>query len=510
MNHEDENLDNGMTEDYKNMLSRFTNMPTNNYGRYYKPLKTSKQGGYNAGGSSNNFREEEIRRWLQNPQSNEKQLRDLSTYLYNANSLYKWFINVLSGMPTWNWVLSMDTYGVKKKQKQLEQMYRLGAQWANLRYSQAELNKIFKTIIKEDWYYGYEVETDDSYFIMKLDPQYCRVSSIFEDGIRAFQFDFSFFDNKESIDQTKVSPVIQSYPEEFRKGYAYYQRTGNKWVQLDPINTVCWKLNDDLDYGLPYFINMATDLSDIGFYKALSKDRAEIDNFLVLHQKIPVDENTVDKFAISSDLARGFDALAAQAVPESVSVITSPMDVTAVKTERGTSEKSNIKDSTTQAFTGAGMPEQLANATTSTGLGQAIKANENIVYRFYKQVEKTYNFKMRYKFPSIKMKTRILELTYFSREEKTKELLTGAQSGLVPPSHVASAQGSNPYEFLNDIDLENNILGVTMKLKPLQTSHTMSGNNSNQSGSGRPPESDTKIADSTTVTRDTDANENRA
>lgn len=509
MNYESENQNREMSEEYQKMLFNIANMPVGQFGRYYKPLKTSRQTGGFGGGLGTKFRAEDIQRWLQNPQSNEQQLRDLSIFLYNTNSLYKWFISVLAGMPTWNWTLTMDVLDNKKKPEQLRKAYRTGAQWTGLRYSAEDLNKIFRTVIKEDWFYGYEIETEESYFIMKLDPKYCRVSAIFEDGIKAFQFDFSYFDNKQDIDNADRN-IINTYPEEFRKGYSYYQRTGNKWVQLDPLNTICWKLNDDLEYGLPYFASMFGDLSDVGFYKELAKDKAEIENFLLLHQKIPMDETSVDKFAISSTIARGFDALASQAVPDGVAVVTSPMDVTAVKTERSVSDKSNVKDAVTQAFTGAGMPEQLANATTSTGLGQAIKANENIVYRFYRQVEKTVNFKLRYKYPSLKFKSRILNITHFSKEEKTKELLSGAQSGIVEPMTVASAYDINPHEFLNNLELSNNILGIYDQLRPLQTSYTMSGDSGSENKSGRPKQDDTKIADSTEVTRDTDANENRA
>lgn len=498
-----------LTEDYRKALDRFINNPVGTFKKEVKPIKTPNVSNSARGGA--NFRIEEIKRWMQNPKASEKQLRDLSIYLYNANYLYKWFITILAGMPTWDWTLSLDTFGLKKSPDKIEKAYRQGAQYANLKYSKNDLDKAWKTAIIEDWFYGYEVESDDSYFIMKLDPNYCRVASIFEDGIKGFQFNFQYFDDKTDKNGKNI---VDTYPEEFRKGYSKYQRTGEQWILLDPLNTVCWKMSDDLDYGIPYFATLFEDLNDIGFYKELAKDKAEIDNFLLLHQHIPVDETSMDKFAISIDLARGFDAMASSVLPEGATMFTSPMEVTAVKTERSNNEKNQVKDAITQAFTGAGLPEQLANSTTAVGIGKAIMANENIVYKFYRQIEKTINFKMRYKFVGNKFKTKIIDMTHFSKSERAAELLTGAQNGLITPTHVASAYGVNPYELLNNIDLENNILGLTHKLQPLLTSHTISSKDTeahpNAGKAGRPEKKDTEIADSTEVVRDTDANINRA
>lgn len=490
-----------LTDEYRDALKNFVNSPTNMYKRANKPLTVNVKTGF---GGGSNFRIEDIKRWLQNPKDSEKQLRDLSNYFYNANYLYRWFISILANMPTWDWVLSMDIYGMKKPKDKLEKLYRQGAQFANLKYNKKELNNAFLNALKEDWYFGYELEEDESYSLLKLDPNYCKVTSIYEDGIRGISFDFSYFDDKTDVNGNNI---IDTYPDEFKKGYGKYKRTSTKWIPLDPLNTVCWKINDELTYGVPHFASLFDQLNDVGFYKELAKDRAEIDNFLLLHQQIPVDEKSIDKFAINIDLAQKFDAIASAEIPKGASMFTSPMKVSAIKTERGHTDRDLVKDAVDQAFTGAGLPEQLANADTSIGLGKAIEANEHIIYRFYRQVENTINFKMKYKFSGAKLKSRILDITYFSRKDTVKDLLTGAQNGLTPASHVASAMGANPYEFLNDVDMESKILGITDKLKPLLTSHTIS---SQQQESGAPKKNDTEIADSTTVVRDTDANVNRA
>lgn len=117
------------------------------------------------------------------------------------------------------------------------------------------------------------------------------------------------------------------------------------------------------------------------------------------------------------------------------------------------------------------------------------------------------NFKIKYKFSNASFRFRILDFTHFSRDEKVKELLSGAQNGLVPPSYVASAQGINPYEFLNNVDLETDVLDITSRLKPLQTSYTLS---KDEEKAGAPTKGDGQLTDSGIAARENDSNNKRA
>lgn len=500
-NNENKSIDFQYTDEFKKQVDHFFSRPVSNYKKRQDAIKVIKN--KNIGGATR-FRTEEVQRWMQNPAGNEENFRKLSLYLFQANSLYRWFVSILANMPTWSWTLSMDVFSSKKNKDQLNKIYRQGTQYGDKKFNLHELNKAFAYVMLEDWFYGYEIESDDSYFILKLDPKFCRVTSIVENGIKAFQFDMSFFDDKQDANDNNNN-IVNSYPDEFKKGYAKYLRTGKKWFALDPINTICWKLQDELPYGMPYFINLFPSLSDIGFFKDVEKAKAEIDSFLLLHQHIPLDEAKMNKFAIDLGLAADFDAMAADNLPDGVAMFTSPMKITAVKTERGGTDKDKVKNAIDQTYTGAGLPQQLGNANTAVGLSKAIMANEQIIYKFYKQVAQTMNFKIKYKYPNMKFTFKILEFTHFSREDKASQLLTGAQNGVVDAMHAASAQGINPYEFLNNIELEE-VLNIVDRLKPLQTSYTLS---SKDKQSGAPTKDDDKLSDSGIATRENDSNNER-
>lgn len=491
-----------LTEEYKNQLLNFI---SSNQQRFKKDTSSAlAQAKLKTYQPITNYNVQDIHNWLKNPSANEEKLRNLSNFLYNTNALYRWFITTMAGMPTWSWVLSIDSYGTRKAPDKIEKSYRQGLKYIDTKRIEQEMAKAFLIALKEDYFYGYEIEEDDFYFILQLDAKYCRVSRQVGDGIFGIQFDFSFFDNKESV--SKREGIINSYPPEFKQRYNKYKIDGEKWQDLDVNNTICLKVNDELTYAIPYFANLFSALADLGFYKDLAKERAEIDNFLLLHQEIPVDEKEFNKFAIDLNLAKSFDAIANSILPDGVSMFTSPMKVGAVKTERSNNDNQHVKNATEQVYTGAGIPQQLSNSAnnTSNGLGKAIIVNEQVAFRFYRQVEKIYNYKLKNKFTGVKFKFRILDITNFNKEEKTKSLLTSAQNGLTPPSHVASAHGSNPYEFFNDVDLEYGVMGLVHKLQPIKTSHTITGE---EEESGAPTKSDNDISDNGQISRDNDAND---
>ena len=81
-----------------------------------------------------------------------------------------------------------------------------------------------------------------------------------------------------------------------------------------------------------------------------------------------------------------------------------------------------------------------------------------------------------------------------------------AQNGLTTALDVAGASGTNPLQFLNEMELEHSILGIRDLIKPLQTSHTQTSDNSEN---GRPPIDEGERADATQAGIDNDSNNNR-
>lgn len=443
-----------------------------------------------------------VTKWLQNPVENEEKLRILSNYLYNTNPIYKTNIAYLANLPKYAWKLSINSLGSRKKYW-TNDIYEDAVIYIDNMNLEHEMLKVLFTSLKEDWFYGYEIESDISYFILPLDPKYCR-SYGFEDGVRTFEFNFSFFDSNKDL--------ISSYPKEFQLKYEMYKdkQTDSNWIEIDSKKSICIKINEEIPYGIPYFASSIPSLLDLEFYNELKKDRAENDNFLLLHQRIPIDDKSgdIDKMLLSGDVASQFHQNADESLPKGVSLITSPMPIEAVKTEKSKNDNDYVVQGYRDVYTNLGTSQFLFNSdkNTSIGIAKGVVVNEQIVIRFLRQVERWINRKLKFKFPSQRFKFKFLDVTSFNQQEVVDRLLKLAQNGFPERMDVASANGTNPFEFLNDITLEE-ALGMVDKLVPLKTSHTQSGDDSDEGG--RPTSSDDELSDSGQQSRDRDSDDRK-
>lgn len=437
---------------------------------------------------------ETINKWLNSPVTYENQLRQLSQYFYNVSSLYKLIIRYMALMPTYAYTVIPSELPEKIDKKKLKNQYLKSLKQIDKMNLEFEMIKALIIAFREDTFYGYEHESKDSYFIQPLEAKYCRISSI-EDGVYNFAFDFSYFDTyKESL---------ELFPDEFRKKYNTFKATNERWIELDSNKTVCFKVNSDFLYALPPFATMFQAIVDLDEYKQIKKARAKNDNFMALVQKIPMDEKNPDinKFLIDLDLAMTFHKMASDTVPDGVGIITSPMDIEAVKTEKGRTDSDHVNEAYRESFRDAGVSEFLFNSdkNTSVGLAKSIIADEEIVFSMLRQIERWLNRKLKKMSGVYKFKVKMLNVTVFNQAEKMKEYLEIAQYGIPVKLEIGAVAGLSPSDFVNKITLENDILGLQDLLTPLQSSHTQSAEDKEK---GRPQKSDDEISDSGQINKD--------
>ncbi|MEW5569607.1 hypothetical protein [Rossellomorea marisflavi] len=446
------------------------------------------------------YTKEQIMKFLDNPEQSEKQLRDLSDYLFKVSSNYKRLVQYFSGMLRFDYVVepyNLDVSKVSKDafQKQyLENIHLL--EKMNLPH---EFTKILRHAFKEDVFYGYEYMEKESYFIQKLDPNYCKISSI-EDGVFNYAFDFSFFKNVREV---------KNYPEEFQIKYTLYKKDASKyrWQELDSDNTICFKVNEELNFPLPPFTQVFEAIYDIDENKRMRRIKTKMDNYMILTQRIPLNEKDgeANKFLIDLDTAIAFHNKASESLPEEVGLITSPMEIDAIKLERKNNDYDNVAEAERNYYNAAGVSQLLFNgaSATSSSLSKSIVTDEQIVFMCLQQFERWVNRKLKqigkgkYKF-----RVRFLETTRLNVDGVRDSLLKAAQYGMPVKSALASTMGLTPSSLVSMAYLENELLGLPDKLIPLSSAHTLSG----KDGAGAPTKSDDEISESGEKTRETDGN----
>ncbi|MEM4995008.1 hypothetical protein WKH56_20800 [Priestia sp. SB1] len=447
------------------------------------------------------YPKEVVIKLLQNPEKNEKELRNVSNYLYNTSANYKRLVLYFANMLKFEYIvkpygLSIEKVNRKKFQAQYQKIIDL-LDTMNIPH---EFSKIMKIGFKEDVFYGYEHMTGDSYFIQRINPDYCQITSI-EDGVYNYSFDFSYFDaNKKKL---------HTYPKEFQDRYKLYtaNKKNLKWQELDSKRTICIKVNEEVEYNIPPFNAVFEAVYDIEDYKELKKNKTKMDNYMVLTQKIPLDDKKGEpnNFLIDLDYATKFHNLASQSLPDSVGLITSPMAIEGIKLEKRSTEKDTVAEAERGYYNAAGVSQFLFNAdkSSSIGLAKSIVTDEQIVFSVLRQLERWLNRKIKNFTTNYKFKVKFLDITFFNEDEVFNKYKDAATLGLPTKIALGASLGLSPSDMSSLTYLENDILNLNETLVPLQSSHTQSGK-SNEGGA--PVKSDNDITESGQKTRDNEGN----
>lgn len=445
------------------------------------------------------FKSEDVIRFMQNPYAFQKQLRQLSNYLYDISPQYRQIINHVATMTTYAYVVKpLGILDEDTDFKALEKSRLKVAHEVEKLSLSHEMPKTLKLAYKEDVVFGYEHETKDSFFIQHMDADYCQITS-HVDGVLNYAFDFSYFNGNDVL--------LKSFPIEFQYKYEQYKNTKEQWIEMDSNKAFAFKVNEDiLQYPLPPYATLFEPIFDLDDYKKIKKDRTKMDNFMVLVQHIPLNDKAqgMDDFLIDLDTAFHFHELASAGLPSGVDFITSPMKIDSIKMEKNRSDEDSVQQAVREIYTAGGVSQFLFNSdkNTSVGVGKSIRSDEILSFIMLRQVERWINRKLKRMSGRHKFKVSLLNITHFDEEKSFEKYLKGAQNGIPSVDEAAASIGISPLDLHNKILMNNNITKYHETLQPLKTSHTQSGDNE---GAGRPQAGDDEVNESTIAWRETEA-----
>lgn len=426
--------------------------------------------------SYSTFSKDKLRLYMKNPMSNRDNIRSLSRYLYRLSQPYRrliWYnasmidLNIRSVVPIIDIVKTPDVEKTKKVYyatlMQLEKM-----DLAN------ELLKMFIIAWREDAAYGVCYEDDSGFFILPLDGQYCRVSSINFDSTLNFAFDMSYFTNHKE--------QLEFYGDPFKKPYDAYQKDPTqRWAEIDPERTICIKLNlDDVTLPLPPYLamfNSIIDLLDLAEIQSV-KDGLSIYKLLVARLKPLAGAQTPDDFEIDVATAIEYYDKLAESLPDEVAACISPMPIEPIEFNKdATSDVNQIEDATKNLFNSSGGAQILNSSTISgnTAFNAAIVSDSRYATSsLLGQVQKWTNRYLKYILGDDHAKVKYLDITTNTKEMYRKGLLESATYGLPNRLSLNALNGYSEIETLSLQFLEVDVLGLDKSLVPMQSSHTQS------------------------------------
>lgn len=416
--------------------------------------------------------------YLKAPDKNEKQLRDMSTYLYNISNFYRNLILYFSRMLTFAYIVEPYNLDLTKKvnEKTFRTQYQKVLNDLDKMNIKHEFQKIITIAFKQDVFYGYIYETADSFMVQELDPNYCKIASG-EDGVYNIAFNCSYWDSRKE-DLELVDP-------EFKTLYNTYKSQGNKlkWQELNSEKTICIKINEEVLYPIPPFVSLFSALADIEDYRALSKASTETNNYKALSLKIPINKDTGEPL-IDWDKAKEYYGQLANVLPENIGAILTPMDIDAWDFQKSgaLSDTNLVSNAEATFFAESGVNNQLlgGHTSSSSSLEKSMEVDETKLWGVLRQFERWTNRRLKRISGSVKFRANFLNVTTYNQKEVHERYLKDGQYGLPVRMAIAATSDMTASSLTNMAYLENTILKLADNEIPLISSNVQSGD------SGRP------------------------
>lgn len=443
------------------------------------------------------YSKDDVASFLKNPYTNEQKLRNAVTYLYGASSHFRRLVQYFASLSDLSYVVSpyrIDTATANKSS--IRRNYRRVLNLLSSMDIKNQFERILTVCLREDTFYGTIWESSDSTIIQQLPADYCAISVI-EDNVLNVSFDFSYFNSN--------AENLPLYPEEFRVKYELYQRnrTSMRWQELDSPNSFAIKCNKDiLNYSMPPFAGILREIYDIEDYKSLKLTKTELENYAMLVMTLGV--NSDGEWQMDLGKAKEFYRNLDEVVPEEIGTVLSPMPISKISFERThAGDTDTIAEAEQNLFTAAGVSSLLFNneKASSNALLLSIKADQALTYSIVKSIECMVNrFVHRHGYGKY-FKVTFLDCSPFNRKEVGDAYLKACQYGMPMVSYYCASQGLLQDEMDCMNFLEDDVLGVKQRFKPLQSSSTQSAGDSDV---GRPESDIGELTDAGEISREED------
>ena len=460
------------------------------------------------------YTKEKLQSYIKSPLANIDNLRDISAFLYRISHNYKKIIEYYAYTPLFSYNVTYKTPDWSKPPKSKD--FIKGYQELCTRLENMDLKQLgsqmIATCLRDGIYCGFCYDDGDSFFVSALDPKYCKISDLSDKNTFILKFDASYFDignNKDFLYGTgnEADSDEGLWDDVFVQGYETYKEKGNnyKWFELPVERTLCIICGDDPVVPLPYFLPVFVSLLDLLDYEALIRSKTELENYVLLVSKVPMNENSgeVNDFAVDLEIVQATQAAIDEVLPSLVGSAWTPCDIE--KIEFGNKNQVDDTNVYSQAiknlFSSLGISEMIFNGekSGSVGLKHSITVDMTLPMELLKRIEAnvqryvglniTTDFDFNFHYVSV-----------FNLDERMSQLKDKATLGINTMDY-ATVDGTSPFKVINDT-FTINALGLIDMWRPLSSSYTQTDN----VGGGQTKKDD-DLSDEAIATRDSGKNE---
>lgn len=459
------------------------------------------------------YSRDSLRTYLRNPASdnNQKNLRNLSNYLYTVSHVYRRLINFKAyQMQLKSWTVYPDIPLTEAPDlDSILQNYEKVTKYVCNMDMKSQILKCMLQAWKNDVVYGFcygDPENDGEFFIHLLDPDYCKISSQqYYRGVLNFAFDFSFFDSSTN------SYYLDVYDPIFKKMYNKYDADTNlRWQELPIENTFCIKINtDNLAYPIPPLSGLFDSIINLADLQAVQDLKDELEAYKLIYAKIDTISGTkdVDDFEIDLDLANAFYQKLQNVLPANIALAMSPMTLDTIDFQSNSANDVNVISEAYENIINAngGIVLNQNKITNSASFNKALQFDSMDAMAPVEQINAWVNLWITNHLGETGMVVEYSDISPYFIDDRIDKLLKLAQYGLPVKLELASLTNANPVKERGMSYMEEALgLANTQWNKPLISSNVQSGMTENEDGSeGRAEiENPEELTDEGQATRD--------
>lgn len=481
------------------------------------------------------YTQEDIRGFIEDYTSKDSQdsLMEVADILYVRSPHFRRLVHYFSDMATFSYAITpKDDVSAETSVDNVRQQYVDLAKFTKVMNISHEYRKIFLEIFKSEIFFGYVHYTEDDFYIQKMPREACSISSV-EDGVFNYSIHMPTIEtNIDTYKYTMPKEVIDLY-NEWKKQQSSDSNSGSnsrgnarnnrgnrnsrsgsatetiqkeeesptgEWVELGPENTICIKFDENnYNMNIPPFTGTFDAIFEIDGYKASRRNKETVDNYMMVFQRIPMrtDSENNNDFTIDYDSVTYFHGELSDNVPDSVGVITTPMELEPIEFAKDSVDTDNVSKAERDFWSASGTSQALFSTENNTtqGINMSINTDEQIVFVLLRQLERWTNRFVKHAFGETPFSVEILDVTYFNQEKFYKSMLEVSQYGVPVKHRIPSAMGIEPIQVIGMSFLENEVFKIHESWIPLQSSHTMSSKETSATGSS--PEGEVSITEDT-------------
>ena len=445
------------------------------------------------------FSKEKLRTYLQNIGSNEKNLRALSWYLLYRSHIYYRIMCFFSQMFCLDCRSIIPKYDLVKENNsdKILKAYQNTLDEVSLMRLQQEFYPIIFTCFVQDIYYGIYLHDETGVFHMQLPADYCKISGKFMTGDFSYVFDASWLRNRQEL--------LEYLPDVFQKIWDNYEETNERWQVIPPEMQVCMKFrSEDYELIVPPFtgiFNSIINLSDLEDIQAAG-DEASVYKMLWYELETIAGSKTVDDWKIDPKLALPYFDKFTENVPEYIATAIIPGQIHEIDFDDDkASDTTKVAKATEQVLNTAGGAEVLNGATINNTYAFKMASIANTEFAISSLLPQIQSWVMRmlsYE-NADDCKVRFMPISVYTKADYRDQLLSSGQYGLPTKLAINTLNGFNEKDTLAMNYVEEELLQLSNKLIPLNSSYTQSGNDdgyTSEVGQGAPRKDEGDLSDS--------------